>query len=106
MRRLGLDEETSTSTLAEILEVQKTDAQALYTAMDWLGERQAEIEEKLANGIWKTARCALREPTYFEGKCCPLGQLGHSRTEEAGTLPDRLWPLMQPSGMSGGRGSV
>jgi len=33
----GLDEETSTSTLAEILEVQKTDAQALYTAMDWLG---------------------------------------------------------------------
>jgi hypothetical protein len=44
----GLDEETSTSTLAEILEVQKTDAQALYTAMDWLGERQAEIEKKLA----------------------------------------------------------
>jgi hypothetical protein len=44
----GLDEETSTSTLAEILKVQKTDAQALYTAMDWLGERQAEIEKKLA----------------------------------------------------------
>jgi hypothetical protein len=28
--------------------VQQTDAQALYTAMDWLGERQAEIEKKLA----------------------------------------------------------
>lgn len=24
--------------------------------------------------------------TYFEGKCCPLGQLGHSRDEKKGKL--------------------
>jgi hypothetical protein len=36
--------------------VQKTDAQALYTAMDWLGERQPEIEKKLA----KSTRVIIR----------------------------------------------
>jgi hypothetical protein len=77
----GLDEETSTSTLAEILEVQKTDAQALYTAMDWLGERQPEIEKKLAKRHLEDGALVLYDvsSTYFEGKCCPLGQLGHSR---------------------------
>jgi hypothetical protein len=84
----GLDEETSTSTLAEILEVQKTDAQALYTAMDWLGERQAEIEKKLAKRHLEDGALVLYDvsSTYFEGKCCPLGQLGHSRDEKKGKL--------------------
>jgi hypothetical protein len=77
----GLDEETSTSTLAEILKVQETDAQALYTAMDWLGERQAEIEKKLAKRHLEEGALVLYDvsSTYFEGKCCPLGQLGHYR---------------------------
>jgi hypothetical protein len=80
----GLDEETSTSTLAELLEVQKTDAQALYMAMDWLGERQAEIEKKLAKRHLEDGALVLYDvsSTYFEGKCCPLGQLGHSRDEK------------------------
>jgi hypothetical protein len=118
----GLDEETSTSTLAEILEVQKTDAQALYTAMDWLGERQAEIEKKLAKRHLEDGALVLYDvsSTYFEGKCCPLGQLGHSRDERRASssctsqkhyvhvipVADRLWPLVQPGGMSGGRGGV
>ena len=109
----------------------------LYTAMDWLGERQAEIEKKLAKRHLEDGALVLYDvsSTYFEGKCCPLGQLGHSRDEKKDKfilyLPealrpcnpgssctsqkhyvhvipvaDRLWPLMQPSGMSGGRGSV
>ena len=84
----GLDEETSTSTLAEILEVQKTDAQVLYTAMDWLGERQAEIEKKLAKRHLEDGALVLYDvsSTYFEGKCCPLGQLGHSRDGKRGKL--------------------
>src|SRR5918994_2985707 len=84
----GLDEETSTSTLAEILKVQKTDAQALYTAMDWLGERQAEIEKKLAKRHLEDGELVLYDvsSTHFEGKCCPLGQLGHSRDEKKGKL--------------------
>ena len=77
----GLDEETSASILAELLEVQQTDAQALYTAMDWLGERQAEIEKKLAKRHLEDGALVLYDvsSTYFEGVCCPLGQLGHSR---------------------------
>jgi hypothetical protein len=84
----GLDEETSTSTLAEILKVQETDAQALYTAMDWLGERQAEIEKKLAKRHLEEGALVLYDvsSTYFEGKCCPLGQLGHSRDEKKDKL--------------------
>ena len=94
----------------------------LYTAMDWLGERQAEIEEKLAKRHLEDGALVLYDvsSTYFEGKCCPLGQLGHSRDEKKESssctsqkhyvhvipVADRLWPLMQPSGMSGGRGSV
>jgi hypothetical protein len=92
----GLDEETSTST--EILKVQKTDAQALYTAMDWLGERQAEIEKKLAKRHLEDGALVLYDvsSTYFEGKCCPLGQLGHSRDEKKDKfilyLPEALRP--------------
>jgi len=84
----GLDEETSTSTLAEMLEVQKTDAQGLYAAMDWLGERQPEIEKKLAKRHLEDGTLVLYDvsSTYFEGKCCPLGQLGHSRDEKKGKL--------------------
>jgi hypothetical protein len=29
--------------------------------------------------------------TYFEGKCCPLGQLGHSRDEKKGRYCQELW---------------
>jgi hypothetical protein len=94
----GLDEETSTSTLAEMLEVQKTDAQALYTAMDWLMQRQPEIEKKLAKRHLEDGTLVLYDvsSTYFEGKCCPLGQLGHSRDEKKDKfilyLPEALRP--------------
>jgi hypothetical protein len=94
----GLDEETSTSTLAEMLEVQETDAQALYTAMDWLGERQGEIEEKLAKRHLEDGTLVLYDvsSTYFEGQCCPLGQRGHSRDGKKDKfilyLPEALRP--------------
>jgi hypothetical protein len=94
----GLDEETSTSTLAEMLEMQETDAQALYTAMDWLGERQGEIEEKLAKRHLEDGTLVLYDvsSTYFEGQCCPLGQRGHSRDGKKGKfilyLPEALRP--------------
>jgi len=38
--------------LAELCEVQETEAQALYAAMDWVEERQPEIEKKLAKRHW------------------------------------------------------
>ena len=50
--------------------MQKTDAQALYTAMDWLGERQAEIEKKLAKRHLEDGTLVLYDvsSTYFEGR--------------------------------------
>jgi hypothetical protein len=94
----GLDGETGTSTLAERCEVQETDAQALYTAMDWLGERQAEIEKKLAKRHLEEGKWVLYDvsSTYFEGECCPLGQRGHSRDGKKDKfilyLPEALRP--------------
>ena len=84
----GLDEETSASILAELLEVQQTDAQALYTAMDWLGERQAEIEKKLAKRHLEDGALVLYDvsSTYFEGVCCPLGAIGSFTGREEGQV--------------------
>lgn len=44
----GLSADTCNSTLNEILKVQDADASELYEAKDWLQERQAEIEQRIA----------------------------------------------------------
>jgi len=75
----GLDEETCTSTLAEILEVQKTDAQALYTAMDWLGERQAAFGKRYAGAL-------RRELHLLRGEVLSLGAIGSFPGREEGQV--------------------
>lgn len=45
-RRLSTD--TCNSILCEILKVQDADVDELYEAMDWLAERQQEIEQRIA----------------------------------------------------------
>jgi hypothetical protein len=66
--------------------------------MDWLMQRQPEIEKKLAKRHLEDGTLVLYDvsSTYFEGKCCPLGQLGHSRDEKKDKfilyLPEALRP--------------
>lgn len=73
--------ETLTSTLGELLELGSVDEDELYEAMDWLLERQARIEDRLAERHLSEATLALYDvtSTYFEGRCCPLARFGHSR---------------------------
>jgi len=77
----GLSEETADSSLGELLDVQNTDEDRCYAAMDWLLERQASIENALAKRHLADGALVLYDvtSTYFEGRLCPLAKLGHSR---------------------------
>lgn len=77
----GLSAETTESTLGELLGVQDADENECYTAMDWLLERQVSIEDALAKRHLSDGSLVLYDvtSTYFEGHCCPLAKLGHSR---------------------------
>jgi Transposase DDE domain len=77
----GLDPETLTSTLGEVLKLGRADADALYAAMDWLLAQQGRIEQVLARRHLTDGGLVLYDvtSTYFEGRPCPLARFGHSR---------------------------
>jgi transposase len=84
----GLDPETATSSLVETLQLESATADDLYQAMDWFVLRQTRIEERLASRHLSGGTLVLYDvtSTYFEGRCCPLAHLGHSRDERSGNL--------------------
>lgn len=77
-----------TTTLAQEFGVEHTDENDLYGAMDWLLERQAVIEQKLAKRHLSCGGLVLYDlsSSYFEGACCPLAKLGHNRDGKKGKL--------------------
>ena len=88
LSKRGLSTDTCNSTLCEILKVQDADADELYEAMDWLDQRQAEIEQKIAAKHLCEGSLILYDvtSTYFEGTTCPLAQYGYSRDKKRGKL--------------------
>jgi len=78
----------STTTLADVLGIGQPDEEELYQAMDWLLERQDNIEKKLAARHLKEGGLALYDLTssYFEGVTCSLAALGHNRDGKKGKL--------------------
>jgi Transposase DDE domain len=76
------------STLAEELDVAGADEDELYAALDWLAERQEQIEARLARRHLGAGELALYDlsSSYFEGRTCPLAALGYSRDGRRGTL--------------------
>jgi hypothetical protein len=85
----------SQSTLASELGVEGADEDDLYAAMDWLLERQARIEDRLARRHLKDGELVLYDvsSSYFEGRACPLAQLGYSRDGRRGT-PQIVYGLL------------
>jgi transposase len=99
------------STLADELGVADADEDALYAALDWLWERQDAIERRLARRHLDAGDQVLYDvsSTYFEGRRCPLAQLGYSRDSRRGTpqlvyglLCDRLGRPIAVSAYPGG----
>jgi transposase len=78
----GLSAATQASSLGQMLKLAgQVDEDALYQALDWLLLRQADVEAALAKRHLSQGALVLYDvsSTYFEGRCCPLARLGHSR---------------------------
>ena len=75
-----------TTTLATQLAVSDADVDELYDAMDWLLQRQARIEKKLAANHLAENSLVLYDisSSYYEGSSCCLAQLGHNRDNKKG----------------------
>jgi transposase len=82
----ALHSETLSSSLGELLHLDDAGEDELYRAMDWLLERQARIEQGLAQRHLVEGGLVLYDltSTYFEGRHCPLARLGHSRDDKSG----------------------
>lgn len=83
-----LDRPSATSTLGEMLGIESVEADELYAAMDWLGERQAKVETALAKRHLHDGTLVLYDvsSSYLEGRHCPLARIGHSRDGKKGSL--------------------
>jgi len=88
------------STLAGELGVEGVDTDELYGALDWLGERQGQIEARLARRHLREGTLVLYDvsSSYFEGRTCPLGARGHSRDRRRGSLQVVYGLLCDPEG--------
>ncbi|MGH8967189.1 MAG: IS1634 family transposase, partial [Actinomycetes bacterium] len=86
--KLACTRQLAQSTLAEELGVQGADTDDLYAALDWLGERQGRIEERLAGRHLEDGDLVLYDvsSTYVEGRTCPLARRGYSRDRRRGSL--------------------
>jgi hypothetical protein len=84
----GLGPEIASTSLGDTLGIEAADADALYTAMDWLLPRQPQIEAALAARHLADGTLVLCDltSTYFEGRTCPLAQFGHSRDGKKGKV--------------------
>lgn len=84
-----------TTTLAEELGVQEASEDDLYQAMDWLLQRKERIEKKLAERHLAEGDLVLYDVTSssYEGRTCPLAQLGHNRDGEKG-MPIIVYGVM------------
>jgi len=83
------------STLGSELGVTGADEDDLYAALDWLLERQARIEDRLARRHLSDGELVLYDvsSSYFEGRTCPLAKLGYSRDGRRGT-PQIIYGLL------------
>ena len=77
----GLDGETATCSLGQVLELGAVDEQELYDALDWFRGEQERIEQALARRHLRNGTLVLYDvtSTYFEGRTCPLAKLGYNR---------------------------
>jgi hypothetical protein len=84
----GLRRKTASSSLGEVLGLTGADEDDLYEAMDWLGHRQAPIEDALAALHLEERTLVLYDVSSaaFEGRKCPLGAIGHAKDGVRGRL--------------------
>jgi len=84
--KLATTRDWQSTTLADELGVADADEDELYAALDWLLQRQAWIEAKLARRHLAHGAVVLYDVTssYYEGRTCPLAKYGHDRDGKRG----------------------
>lgn len=77
--KLACTRQLASCTLGQELSVEGAVHDDLYAAMDWLLERQSQIEARLARRHLKNSELALYDVScsYFEGRSCPLARFGY-----------------------------
>ena len=83
-----------TTTLAQELDVEDADANALYDALDWLGKRQGRIEKKLAKRHLEEGAKVLFDvsSSSYHGHTCLLAVHGYNRDGQK--LPSIVYGLL------------
>lgn len=96
----ALDPSTAASSLGSVLGLGDVDEDELYAALDWLRERQPQIEAALAQRHLRNGTLVLYDvsSSYLEGRCCPLAQLGYNRDRKRGKLQIVYGLLCAPDG--------
>jgi hypothetical protein len=96
----ALSPATAASSLGEVLSLGCVDEDELYTALDWLLQRQPAIEATLAKRHLTNGTLVLYDvsSSYMEGRCCPLAKRGYSRDDRKGTLQIVYGLLCAPDG--------
>jgi len=84
----ALDPATAAHSLGAVLGLGAVDEDELYTALDWLAERQPAVEAALARRRLKDGTLVLYDvsSSYVEGRCCELASFGHNRDGKKGKL--------------------
>jgi transposase len=77
--KLACTRQLQACTLGEELGVQGAVHDDMYAAMDWLLDRQDQVEQRLARRHLKEGELALYDVScsYFEGRTCPLARFGY-----------------------------
>lgn len=90
-----LREETASSSLAFELGLEDVADKELYEAMDWLGTRQSQIEDKLAKRHLQDGTLVLYDVSgsYYTGRRSELVQFGHGRDKKRG-FPQIIYGLL------------
>src|SRR5437868_10909510 len=96
----ALSPATAASSLGEALGLGEVDEDELYTALDWLLERQSAIETALAKRHLGNGTLVLYDvsSSYMEGHCCPLAKRVYSRDHRKETLQIAYVLLCAPDG--------
>src|SRR5689334_5186656 len=96
----ALSPETASSSLGAIMGLGAVDEDELYTALDWLCERQAAVETALARRHLHGGTLVLYDvsSSYVEGRCCELARRGYNRDRKRGKLQIVYGLLCAPDG--------
>src|SRR6201982_3211256 len=97
----GLRTETAATSLGEVLHLGSCDEDDLYAAMDYLQDRQEQIQDALAARHLAGGTLVLYDVSSaaFEGRTCPRGAIGRPKDGVRGRLQIVYGLLTSPDGI-------